>query len=135
MAVASISIALTVPAAFATSPSTPDVTSLLTSMFTTPNSLIIFVIELALGLGLGYFSIKALKYIIALVAIFFVGVLLNVWQSPNQGNNIMTQLANAGLTWDKVQPVVMAIILTLGLTTVLPITVGFILGVAIAVVR
>ena len=109
--------------------------SITTSLFTNPNSILIFVIELALGLGLGYFSVKIVKYILALILIFLVGVLLNVWTSPTLGANIQQQLSSLGLEWGKVYPVLISIVYMLGLTTILPITLGFILGVVIAIVR
>ncbi len=109
--------------------------SITTSLFTNPNSILIFVIELALGLGLGYFSVKIVKYILALILIFLIGVLLNVWTSPTLGANIQQQLSSLGLEWGKVYPVLISIVYMLGLTTILPITLGFILGVVIAIVR
>jgi len=126
-------ITFVVPAAYATSGSTtPNISSLLSSVFTNPGSLITFVIELALGLGLGYFAAKALKYIIALVAIFVVGVLLNVWQSPQITTSISSILSSNGITVSNLPTVFMTIVYALGLTTVLPITIGFIIGIVIA---
>jgi hypothetical protein len=106
-----------------------------TSLLTNQNSIMIFVIELALGLGLGFFSAKIVKYIIALILIFVIGVVLNVWTSPALGANIQQQLSTLGLEWGKVYPVLISIVYMLGLTTILPITVGFFLGVVIAIVK
>ncbi|MDQ1280917.1 MAG: hypothetical protein QG670_2180 [Thermoproteota archaeon] len=103
--------------------------------FSSPAFLIIFIIQLVLGLGLGYFSIKIFKYLIALIGIFVVGLLLNVWQTPMLGTNLSGELVQLGLTWQQIYPIVMSIILTLGLTTVLPITLGFVIGIIVAMVK
>ena len=110
----------------------PDFSSVISSLFTNPSSLITFIVEFALGLGLGYFSAKAIKYLLAIIGIFIVGVVLNVWNAPNLWTNIQQQLGNLGLEWSKVYPALLSMIYMLGLTTILPITLGFILGVIIA---
>jgi hypothetical protein len=127
-------VILNVSVVFAQS-STPDIGSIISSLFSNPYSLLIFVIELVLGLALGFFSVKAIKYILALICIFIVGVLLNVWATPNLGTSIQKQLSSLGLTWSSLHPVIMSIVYLLGLTTVLPITVGFIIGIVIATVK
>ncbi len=99
---------------------------------TAPSTAIIFIIELILGIGLGYFSAKIALYILALIGIILVGVLLNAWQAQI---SLGTTLSNLGLTWNQVAPVITALIVMLGITTVLPITLGFIIGVVIAVFR
>ena len=111
--------------------SVKDLPSIVASLITNPASLITFFIELALGIGLGYFSVKVAKYLLALVAIFVVGVLLNILQSGNlQG--IMEELK---LQWSTVYPVLQSLIVLVGLTTVLPITLGFIIGFIIGLQR
>ena len=45
------------------------------------------------------------------------------------------QFLNLGLTWDKVYPVLMSLVYTLGLTTIFPITLGFIAGLVIALFK
>ncbi|MFH0897569.1 MAG: hypothetical protein V1850_05940 [Candidatus Bathyarchaeota archaeon] len=84
---------------------------------------------------MGYFAVKALKYIIALIAIFVVGVLLNVWQSPQITTTIQNTLSNAGISTSNLTTVFMAIIYALWLTTVLPITIGYIIGLVIAIAK
>jgi hypothetical protein len=112
-----------------------DLGGITTSLMINQNSMLIFVIELALGLGLGFFSIKIVKYILALILIFVIGVVLNIWTSPALGANIQQQLSSLGLEWGKMYPVLISIVYMLGLTTILPITLGFILGVVIAIFR
>lgn len=105
-----------------------DMPSLITSLLTSPTVLITFFIQFALGLGLGYLSVKVAKYVIALLAIFIVGVLLNIWQSAN----LQEMVGGLSLQWSKVYPVIQALIVLVGLTTVLPITLGFIIGFVVA---
>ena len=112
-----------------------DLGGVTTSLFMNPNTVLIFVIELLLGLGLGYFSVKIVKYIVALILIFVIGVVLNIWNSPALGANIQQQLNSLGLEWGKVYPVLLSIVYMLGITTILPITVGFFIGVVIAIVK
>ena len=76
-----------------------------------------------------------MKYIVALILIFVIGVVLNIWNSPALGANIQQQLSSLGLEWGKVYPVLLSIVYMLGITTILPITVGFFIGVVIAIVK
>lgn len=135
--IAVLVIVLNISVASAQIPSTDsvDIGALLSSLFANPASLIIFVIQLALGIGLGYFSAKIFKYILALIGIFIIGVLLNIWQSPQLESNIREQLTSLGLTWSKVYPVLLSLIYMLGLTTVLPITLGFVIGLIIVAIK
>jgi hypothetical protein len=105
-----------------------DLPSLITSLLTSPTVLITFFIQFALGIGLGYLSVKVAKYLIALLAIFIVGVLLNVWQTAN----LQDMVGGLSLQWSKVYPIIQALIVLVGLTTVLPITLGFIIGFVVA---
>ena len=105
-----------------------DMPSLITSLLTSPTVLITFFIQFALGIGLGYLSVKVAKYLIALLAIFIVGILLNVWQSAN----LQDMVGGLSLQWSKVYPVIQALIVLVGLTTVLPITLGFVIGFVVA---
>ncbi len=128
--VAVLAVTLNVSVAFAQS-SGQDIGSIISSMFSHPYSILIFIIEFALGLGLGYFSLKVVKYILALIVIFIIGVLLSIWALPNVGGNIISSL---GSDWSTIYPVIASLFVTFGLTTVLPITLGFIIGIIIAIV-
>ena len=117
--------------------STPgiDIGKLFASLFLNPSFLMTFIIEFALGFGLGYFSVKVFKYIIALIGIFIVGILLNIWQTPQLGTSITSELAQLGLTWSEVLPVALSLVYTLGITTVMPITIGFAIGLIVAMTK
>lgn len=113
----------------------PDFGNIFISIFTNPSSLITFIIELGLGLGIGYFSVKVFKYLLALIAIFVIGVVLNVWSSPSLGANLKDLLTRIGFESSKIYPILLSIVYLLGLITVLPITVGFIIGLVIAITK
>jgi hypothetical protein len=87
------------------------------------------VIELFLGIGLGYVSLKALKYLLAFVALTLLGVLLNIWQAPL----LASQLGAQDIV--SVSSQFLTFAYTLGLTTVMPLTLGFIVGAIIGTLR
>jgi hypothetical protein len=106
-----------------------DIGALTGSLFTSPASFLIFVIELFLGIGLGYVSVKALKYLLAFVALTLLGLLLNVWQAPQ----LASQLGSKDLI--AISEEVVTFAYALGLTTVLPMTVGFIVGAIVGALK
>jgi hypothetical protein len=104
----------------------------LSQLLNDPKTLMVFVIQLGLGLGLGYFSVKALKYILAIVGIIFVGVLLNVWQF----GGVEGLLRRLGLDeWSQLLPMFYSVITALGFLTILPVGIGFFLGIVIAAAK
>jgi len=108
-----------------------DLSDVLTELLSSPKTLIIFLIQLGLGFGLGYFSVKALKYIIAIISLLILGVLLNIWQF----GGLQGFLKKIGYTVDFAQLIKMltSIASLLGILTILPIGVGFFLGAIVAV--
>ncbi len=106
-----------------------DLGTLTGSLFTSPASFLIFVIELFLGIGLGYVSLKALKYLLAFVALTLLGLLLNVWQAPQ----LASQLGAKDLV--AVSAEILSFAYALGLTTILPLTVGFIIGAIVGALK
>jgi len=89
-------------------------------------------IQFLLGLGLGYFSVKALKYILALIAILALGSMLSVW---SLGGSLEGFMASLGTQVQFVIPLIMNMLTTLGIMTVGPISIGFIIGVIIGAIR
>ena len=107
----------------------PDSGGVVASLFMGPASMFIFMVELSLGIGLGYVSLKALKYILAFAAIIILGLLLNVWQAP--------QLAfQMGIRdFIAISSQILTFAYSIGLTTVLPLTIGFISGAIIGALK
>jgi hypothetical protein len=109
-----------------------DLESILSQLLSDPKTSLIFLIQLGLGLGLGYFSMKALKYILAIAGIIFVGVLLNVWQF----GGVEGLLERLGISeWSQLLPMFYSVVTALGLLTILPIGIGFFIGIIIAAVK
>ena len=97
-----------------------------------PKVLIAIVIQFLLGLGLGYLSIKIIKYMLALIGIVILGAVLSVW---SLGGSINDFLFKMGIESQKLMPVMMGVITTLGILTVGPVAVGFFIGLIIAAVK
>lgn len=90
--------------------------------------LVAVVIQFLLGLGLGYVSVKAIKYVLAFIALLVLGSFLSVW---SLGGSIETTLKNLS----ELAGLVKNFLFVLGLMTVGPVSVGFLLGALIALLR
>jgi len=82
-----------------------------------------------LGVGLGYFSARILRYIVALIGIIIVGMILSMWQIEG----LKEKIIGYGFDWGKAYALIQAIITTFGVTIILPLALGFFLGVILAV--
>ena len=105
-----------------------DLGDLLTRLMSNPISMATFIIQFSLGLALGYYSMKVIKHILALLGIIVIGVLLNVWQM----GGIKEFVTQVGLEWSKVYPLIQTVLTAFGILTMLPIGLGFFIGITIA---
>ena len=103
----------------------------LRTLLSDPETWVIFLIQGALGFGLGYFSVKALKYIIAIIAILACGVLLNVWHFGGVDEFLRT----IGMDHEVLLSVFNWLVSVIGVLTILPIGIGFFLGAVAAIVK
>ncbi|MCS7099455.1 MAG: hypothetical protein NZ925_03835 [Sulfolobales archaeon] len=87
-----------------------------------------FLIQFLLGFGLGYFSVRALKYILAFIAILLLGSFLSVWSLGGTLENTLSQLKELG-------EAARNLLVILGVLTVGPVSVGFIIGAVVALLR
>ena len=71
---------------------------------------------------------KVIKHILALLGIIVIGVLLNVWQM----GGIKEFVTQVGLEWSKVYPLIQTVFTAFGILTMLPIGLGFFIGITIA---
>lgn len=117
-----------VPTGLAQNQNLSDVVS---NIISNPVSLMVFLIQIALGFGIGYFTMKALKYILAVVALLMIGVMLNIWQF----GSIEEFLRMLGMDWTNILSTAQSALMVLGVLTVLPLGLGFCLGIFIGVVR
>ncbi|MGC8954200.1 MAG: hypothetical protein ACP5N5_05740 [Desulfurococcus sp.] len=105
---------------------------ILNELLSNPRVYIAVFIQFVLGLAIGYFSLKVLKYIVALILIIILGVILSVWSI---GGSIYDLLAKIYGSSSQILKIVESIASTLGLLTIGPVAVGFIVGVIIAWVK
>ncbi|MEM2947793.1 MAG: hypothetical protein QXN96_06125 [Candidatus Bathyarchaeia archaeon] len=104
----------------------------LTQMLQSPFALAVLAIQFILGLLLGYISVKVLKYIIAFIIILILGILLNVW---SLSLNLESLTRGMGDYASKAKDLIFGLAGTLGLLTIGPIAIGFIVGALIAWIR
>lgn len=97
-----------------------------------PIVFVVMLVEFILGFGLGYLSVKALKYILALIVILIAGAFLNVW---SLGISLESLVGRFGEYAIKVKDLLMGLAGTLGLLTLGPVTIGFIVGIVVAAIK
>jgi len=97
-----------------------------------PKVLIAIVIQLALGIALGYVSVKVIKYILAFIGILVLGAVLSVWSLGGSVQDFITKL---GMQAQQIMPFLKGLLATLGLLTVGPVSVGFIIGILIGIAK
>jgi len=108
-----------------------DIWNTLQNILKDPQNLPTFITQIILGFGLGYFSGKAIKYILALIGILVVGFFMNLWRL-----DALTSLFESyGLSQEKVYSLSTAVITIIGATTILPVSIGFIIGIIVSIMR
>lgn len=103
--------------------------SFLSNALKDPKVMLAVIIQFLMGLGLGYYSAKVLRYILALIGILILGSVLSIWSLGGSAYDIITRLGEEAT---KVYPIVQSVLSALGILTIGPIAAGFILGVIIA---
>ncbi|MDK6028594.1 hypothetical protein QPL79_04400 [Ignisphaera sp. 4213-co] len=91
-------------------------------------SYLVMLVQFLLGLALGYVSVKALKYILAFIAILALGTLLSVWSLGATPSDV---LKTVGLTIESLK----SLAILLGLMTIGPVSIGFIIGALMALLK
>ncbi|MEB2836685.1 MAG: hypothetical protein GSR80_000635 [Desulfurococcales archaeon] len=86
-----------------------------------------------LGIALGYVSVKALKYILSFIGILVLGAFLNVWSLGT--GSVEQALQQYYQQFEQVKPVLKQMAATLGLLTVGPVSIGYIIGIIIGFSR
>jgi hypothetical protein len=111
---------------------TVDVEELVSSALSNPKFLVAVAIQIAMGFGLGYVSARVVKYMIAFIAILLLGSMLSVW---SLGGSVESVITNIMAQAQQLAPVIKNLTLALGIFTVGPVTLGFILGVVVGFLR
>lgn len=107
---------------------TVSVENLVSVALSNPQVVVAIVIQVVLGIGLGYIMAKMAKYILAFIALLVVGAVLNVW---SLGGSIERFLANFGSEAAKFKDMLLGLLTTLGILFVGPVTLGFFIGLVI----
>ncbi|MCD6300814.1 MAG: hypothetical protein J7L82_01945 [Staphylothermus sp.] len=97
-----------------------------------PFVVISIVIQILLGFALGYFSVKVFRYILAFIGILVLGAILNAW---SLGGSIEETIYKYYEGLKDVIPIVKNVLLTLGVLTVGPVSIGFILGLIVGFIK
>jgi len=97
-------------------------------LFLRSQTLIVMLVQFLLGLGLGYVSVKALKYILAFIAILVLGTFLSVWSLGTTSLEVFQSLGSA-------TSLVKDFAMALGLMTIGPVSVGFIIGAILGLMK
>ncbi len=122
---------LLLPIVVAAQPETGiNFTDILEDVIRNPRMLIVMGIQFMMGLGLGYYASKALKYILALIAILVLGTVLSVWSIGSSPESFLTELY---INFRELIPYILTFLQLLGIMTIGPVTLGFIVGVLLAI--
>lgn len=97
-----------------------------------PKVLITMLIQLALGFGLGYFGVKVIKYILAFIATLIIGAVLSVWSLGEPIDAFLSKIAPQS---KQLLESIYDFLKFLGVMTVGPIAIGFVLGALVATIR
>ncbi len=116
----------------ATATTTFRIEDLVSTAVKNPKVLVAIVIQLALGIALGYVSVKVIKYILAFIGILVLGAVLSVWSLGGSVQDFITKL---GMQAQQVMPFLKSLLATLGLLTVGPVSIGFIIGILIGIAK
>jgi hypothetical protein len=100
----------------------------LITLFSQPRTLAVVLIQFLLGLGLGYVSVKALKYVLAFIAILVLGAFLSIWSLRATPSEVLQSLSSAAL-------LVKDFVIALGLMSIGPVSMGFIVGAIIGLLK
>ena len=103
--------------------------SFLSDALKNPKVMLAVAIQFLMGLGLGYYSAKVIRYILALIGILILGSILSIWSLGGSAYDVISRLGEEA---SKIYPVIQSVLSALGILTVGPIAAGFIVGVIIA---
>jgi len=104
------------------------VAEIINTVLSQPQTAVVMGIQFFLGLALGYVSVKALRYIIAFIAILALGTFLSIW---SLGSTPQEALQTLQLSVGALKNLAAVI----GLMSVGPVSVGYIIGAVIALMR
>jgi hypothetical protein len=107
--------------------------NIFSTMITNPYVAASVILQLILGIALGYVSVKVLKYILAFIGILILGAFLNVWSLGS--GSLESALKSYYSEFKQVEPLIKKLLTTLGILTVGPVSVGYIIGILIGIAK
>ncbi len=111
---------------------TVSVADLLVMASSNPKVAVAVAVQVVMGFALGYYMAKIAKYLLALIAVLAIGAILNVW---SLGGSVEDFLSRVGAEAMKLKEPIMNLITVLGILTVGPLALGFLLGLALGLTR
>ncbi|RLE60004.1 MAG: hypothetical protein DRJ32_03630 [Thermoprotei archaeon] len=105
---------------------------LLGLVLSNPRVALSIVIQVLLGFALGYVSVKVVRYILAFLGLIVLGSVLSVWSVGGSVDAFLAQVSETAL---QLKPIILNLLTTLGILTVGPVTVGFVLGLIVGFLR
>jgi len=92
----------------------------------------ILLLQVLIGIGLGYFTVKAAKYIIVVLGLIGASLALNAWALGRSPESSVVMVEDVAV---KLRDIAVPVARMVGLMTLGPLTTGFIIGVIIALVK
>ena len=89
-------------------------------------------IQFLLGLALGYVAGRAAKYILAFIGILVLGAFLNVWSLGQSTSDVIKMLGEKA---EEFKSLATWFLQTMGLMTIGPTSLGFVVGLLIAFLK
>ncbi len=96
------------------------------SVFSHYQSYIAMAVEFFVGLGLGYATVRAAKYLIMMFVLTLLGALLGLWSLGSSLQDVLYKLIGSA---EKIWSVIYTLLVGLGILTIGPGAVGFIIGI------
>lgn len=109
-----------------------NIIDIISMIFTNERILISMLIQFLLGVAVGYYFAKAIKYLIALVLVLIIGSLLNVWSFSASMEDGLTRYFRNMLEY---KDEALMLIKIFGALLVGPVLVGFMIGLVIGLTR
>lgn len=127
-----IALMIALPIALAQTNASTNEESFFITALQNPKVLITMLIQLALGFGLGYFGVKVIKYILAFTAVLIIGAILSVWSLGEPIDAFLSKIAPQS---KQLLESIYDFLKFLGVMTIGPIAIGFVLGALVATIR
>ena len=97
-----------------------------------PKVAIAILLQFVMGLLLGYYMARVVKYVVALVIVVVAGALLNAWSIGGSIEDILRKYGTALLQY---KDVLLSLLKGLGLLTAGPLAAGFFIGLIVGWAR